>query len=89
MSYFVLTWDAEAQQWSPQKGVKPGPYTLFGLRKPLRKLAGMGYDGVDDPSVLVIEAESWQSVVKADKAHREECNRLMTRPDLFHPPQES
>ena len=52
--YRVLTWDAELQRFTPQLGVKPGPYTRFGLRKPLRKLQTMGYSADrNDYSVLV------------------------------------
>lgn len=42
--YRVTTWDIERQDWTPQSGVPTGPYTLFGLRKALRKLRSMGYD---------------------------------------------
>lgn len=42
--YEVLTWDMDLQQFTPQKGVRRGPYTQFGLRKALRKLQTMGYD---------------------------------------------
>jgi hypothetical protein len=60
--YYVKTWDADRQRFTPQQGVRCGPYTLFGLRKALRKLRALGYpcdyrsngglsDG--DPSVLV------------------------------------
>ena len=42
--YRVLTWDVDLQKYTPQKGVRQGPYSLFGLRKALRKLKAMGYD---------------------------------------------
>jgi len=62
--YDVTTWDTEAQDFTPQPGVRCGPYSLFGLRKALRRLRDFGYpatrlphtpgDGdVGDPSVLV------------------------------------
>jgi hypothetical protein len=61
--YRVLTWDIDLQKFTPQKGVRSGPYTLFGLRKALRKLREMGYSahrtfdpdhcGDSDPCVLV------------------------------------
>ena len=35
--YQVLTWDSELQEFTPQVGVPPGPYTLFGLRGPIRE----------------------------------------------------
>lgn len=57
--YFIETWDADLQEFTPQKGVRRGPYTLFGLRKAIRKLRRMGYPcdysskGDGDPSVRV------------------------------------
>lgn len=52
--YRILTWDCELQEWTPQAGVRSGPYTLFGLRKAIRQLRALGYEGGrQDPSVLV------------------------------------
>ena len=52
--YYVTTIDPEKDRFTPQKGVRTGPYTMFGLRKALRKLQSFGYEcGRDDPSVLV------------------------------------
>src|SRR5438128_2191639 len=42
--YYVLTYDYEKEDYTPQQGVRKGPYSLFGLRKALRKLRGMAYD---------------------------------------------
>ena len=42
--YYVLTYDPETEEFTPQAGVRCGPYTLFGLRKALRKLQDLGYD---------------------------------------------
>lgn len=42
--YRIRTWDIELQRFTPQRGVRSGPYTLFGLRKALRKLRQMGYE---------------------------------------------
>ncbi len=65
MRYRVTTWDGDRQRFTPQRGVRAGPYTLFGLRKALRKLRTMGYaasrlprdvrrgNDCGDPSVLV------------------------------------
>jgi hypothetical protein len=52
--FYVLTWDTYKQKFTPQRGVRAGPYTLFGLRKAVRKLREMGY-GCErwDNSVLV------------------------------------
>lgn len=41
--YEVLTWDIERQEWTPQQGVRKGPYTLWGLKRALRKLRAIGY----------------------------------------------
>lgn len=58
--YEVLTWDSYKGTFTPQQGVRRGPYTLWGLKRALRKLRGMGYpcdyrscDGCGDPSVSV------------------------------------
>lgn len=52
--YYVTTWDTGLQRFTPQKGVRAGPYSLFGLRKALRRLQQMGYScDRNDPSVLV------------------------------------
>jgi hypothetical protein len=59
--YYVETWDPEREKFTPQKGVRKGPYSLFGLRRALRKLQGMGYEcGKTDPSVLVYSVEANQ-----------------------------
>lgn len=42
--YFVKTWDWDLHRWTHQKGVRVGPYSLFGLRAALRKLRALGYD---------------------------------------------
>lgn len=63
--YYVMTWDSDNDRFSPQPGVRAGPYSLFGLRKALRALRNLGYPAsrfprlanrlcsVGDPSVLV------------------------------------
>lgn len=42
--YYVYTYDAEKQEFTPQKGIKCGRYSQFGLRKALRALRQIGYD---------------------------------------------
>ncbi len=42
-TYDVTTWDADKQAWTPQQGVRRGPWTKWGLRKALRKLRNLGY----------------------------------------------
>lgn len=52
--YRVTTWDSDRQEFTPQAGVRAGPYTLGGLRRALRALRRMGYGcRRNDPSVLV------------------------------------
>lgn len=41
--YEVLTWDTNRQEFTPQPGVRRGPYTLWGLRRALRALQRWGY----------------------------------------------
>jgi hypothetical protein len=56
--YDVTTWDARRQAFTPQRGVRRGPYTLWGLRRALRKLREMGYAcDRGDPAVLVERRE--------------------------------
>lgn len=64
--YYVTTYDADLYAFTPQKGVRTGPYTLFGLRKALRKLQALGYPcNRDDPSVLVECREVMKAIGKA------------------------
>ena len=42
--YFIQTWNSDRQDFTPQQGVRTGPYRLFGLRPALRKLRDMGYE---------------------------------------------
>ena len=59
--YYVETWDTYRQTFSPQQGVRTGPYTLFGLRRAIRKLRAIGYPcgytsrigSCGDPSVSI------------------------------------
>ncbi len=57
--YYVYTWDDERSRWTPQRGVRCGPYSLFGLRRALRKLRQHGYSARRyDSAVRVESAES-------------------------------
>ncbi len=52
--YYVQTWDTQRQEFTPQQGVRTGPWSLWGLRKALAQLRTMGYAADrGDPSVLV------------------------------------
>jgi hypothetical protein len=52
--YRVTTWDPDLQKFTPQKGLRCGPYYGFGVRKALQELRCMGYDiGHQSPCVLV------------------------------------
>lgn len=53
--YFVTTYDYELETYTPQKGVRTGPYTLFGLRVALRRLQTMGYDTCRDNNDVYVE----------------------------------
>lgn len=54
-TYEVLTWDMDKQKFTPQQGVRRGPWSKWGLRKALRALQQIGYDTHRSgaPSVLV------------------------------------
>ncbi len=63
-TYWVYTWDTERQQFTPQQGVRRGPYSLWGLRKAIRKLRDLGYPcdyssaaSSGDPSVSIWREE--------------------------------
>ena len=43
-TYYVTTWDGTREEFTPQAGVRTGPYRLMGLRRPLRALRDMGYE---------------------------------------------
>ncbi len=69
--YYVYTWDAEKRDWTPQKGVRCGPWSLWGLRKPLRLLRGMGYSAdKDDPSVLLLDCHWKEDAIHVHEAPR-------------------
>jgi hypothetical protein len=56
--YDVTTWDPRRQAFTPQRGVRRGPYTLWGLRRALRRLRELGYAcDRHDPAVLVERRE--------------------------------
>src|SRR5262249_14250419 len=55
--YQVTTWDTDKEEFTPQRGVRKGPYTLLGLRKALRELRKMSY-GIkryDDAMCVLVE----------------------------------
>jgi hypothetical protein len=56
--YYVTTWDTDRQRFTPQVGVRRGPYSLFGLRKALRKLRDMGYSGRRDDCSVYVERDT-------------------------------
>lgn len=60
--YYITTWDSDSQTFTPQVGVRTGPYSLFGLRKAIHKLQAMGYDcGRSDPSIYVVSVDRGDS----------------------------
>ena len=56
-TYFVQTWDTDAQQFTPQAGVSLGPYSLWGLRRALRKLQLLGYPARRGDCSVYVEAD--------------------------------
>ena len=56
--YEVLTWDGDRRRFTPQRGVRKGPYTLFGTRRALRRLGTMGYAG--RPSEPMVKVREWK-----------------------------
>lgn len=57
--YYVTTWDTDKQEFTPQPGVRTGPYTLFGIRKAVRKLRECGYEGRRSDSSVLVERKDW------------------------------
>jgi hypothetical protein len=55
-TYEVLTWDMDKQTFTPQQGVRKGPYSKWGLRRALRKLRSMGYETTKAGGVSVFIA---------------------------------
>ncbi len=52
--YEVLTYDIDTGEFTPQQGLKRGPWSKWGLRRALRRLRRMGYEGTrQDNSILV------------------------------------
>ena len=64
--YYVLTWDTDKQMFTPQRGVRAGPYRKWQLRRVLRALRDMGYDvtRAGGYSVLVQRAKSVKAAVE-------------------------
>ena len=56
--YQVLTYDPNLSRFTPQRGVRKGPYTLFGTRRALRRLGTMGYAG--RPSEPMVRVREWK-----------------------------
>lgn len=42
--YDILTWDTDEQTFTPQPGIRRGPWSRWGLRKAIRMARGAGYD---------------------------------------------
>jgi hypothetical protein len=63
--YYVTTWDTDKQDYTPQIGCRTGPYSIFGLRKALRRLRDLGYSADrDDPAIFVYRHDEgpWRGV---------------------------
>ncbi len=61
--YYVTTWDTDKREFTPQKGLRVGPWSKWGLRKAIRALRDIGYacdyssKGSGDPSVRIERLE--------------------------------
>ncbi len=66
--YYVYTWDTYKEAFTPQQGLKSGPWSKWGLRRAIRCLRAMGYScdyrgprgnrcEQGDPSVLIEAVE--------------------------------
>lgn len=61
--YYIWTWDTDKQSFTPQAGVRCGPWSKWGLRRAIRRLREMGYPcdysskGSGDPSVKIERVE--------------------------------
>ena len=61
MSYSINTWDFDKQAWTPQIGVPEVVQTQWDLKRALRKLHELGYNGKrPDPYVLVEQFDNEQ-----------------------------
>lgn len=68
--YYVTTYDWEKEEYTPQIGVRTGPWSKWGLRKALRKLRAMGYDATKgDNSTLVrrVPEPDWQTAKRSPR----------------------
>lgn len=54
--YYVTTWDTDKQKFTPQRGVRTGPLSKWGLRRALRKLRGFGYSASRGDSSVLVES---------------------------------
>ncbi len=53
--YYVTTWDTDLQDFTPQAGVRTGPYSLFALRRAMRKLRDIGYAATRGDMCVYVE----------------------------------
>jgi hypothetical protein len=53
--YDVTTWDIEREKFTPQRGVRRGPWSKWGLRKALRRLNEMGYTARKGDAYVLVE----------------------------------
>lgn len=66
--YKVTTWDQDKQKFTPQMGVRKGPYSKWGLRRALRALQAIGYDTTRENGFCVcVERYDITAIIKASK----------------------
>ncbi len=56
-TYSVKTWDMDLQEFTPQNGVPAQVHGMGELRRALRSLQGMGYDGTKADNAVLVERE--------------------------------
>jgi len=71
--YYVTTWDYEKHDFTPQKGVRTGPWSLWGLRKAIRKLRDLGYSAGRQDASVYVERIGWleEEIERWNKAAEE------------------
>jgi hypothetical protein len=74
--YRVTTWDPAKEGFTPQPGVRAGPYTQFALRKALRKLRNLGYDTDRNAPSIYVEETTDQAAEELAKELTEAMRKI-------------
>ncbi len=57
--YYVRTYDWNAEEYTPQAGVKVGPYSIWGLKRALQRLRSLGYQAHRQDNDVLVEREDF------------------------------